>query len=62
MKSRSHEVSVSDFSSPVIGRHSSECFGRDEDFGELMLEFAHVCSVHSLVDSTSVHRLGKRLE
>jgi hypothetical protein len=40
----------------VIGQNGSECFGRDEEFGELMLEFAHVCIVHRLVNSTSVHR------
>ena len=28
-------------SSAVIGQNGSECFGRDEEFGELMLEFAH---------------------
>ena len=54
--------------SPGIGCYGSECFGRDGEFGELILEFAHVCrlvdstSVHSQVDSTSVHIQGQRMK
>ena len=55
-------VCKQEISPPVIGQNGSECFGRDEEFGELKLDFAHVCSVHKLVDSTSVHRLVQRME